>query len=221
MTPMSVALFRNIPLFENLADTDLELLVRHAHKKTYRRNAILINEGDRTDSMYVIESGKVKVYLSNEDGKEVILSMEGPGSYIGEIALLDDEPRSASVVTLERSVFQIITKDDFRACLAGNPDLALSVIRTLTLRLRSVTEKIRNLALRNVYGRVVNTLTHLTEERDGRQVVTEKLTQQDIADMIGASREMVSRILHDLVAGGYLTIENRQITILKTPPSGW
>lgn len=218
---MSVALFKNIPLFENLADSDLELLARHAHKRTYPRNAILINEGDQTDSMYVIESGKVKVYLSDEDGKEVILSIEGPGSYIGEIALLDDEPRSASVVTLERSVFQVITKDDFRSCLAGNPELAFSVIRTLTQRLRSVTEKVRNLALRNVYGRIVNTLTHLAEESAGTWVVTEKLTQQDIADMVGASREMVSRILHDLIKGGYVTIQDRQITIVKTPPSGW
>jgi len=218
---MATTLLRNIPIFENLADSDLEILLQHTNKKSYPKNAILIHEGDTSGSMYIIESGKVKVYLSDDEGKEVILKIQGPGSCIGEIALLDDEPRSASVVTLEKSIFHVITKEDFRECLGANPDLALAVIRTVTQYLRISTEKVKDLALRNVYGRVVNTITKLADDKDGKLVVTEKLTQQDIADMVGASREMVSRILHDLVTGGYIETKGKQITILKTPPSGW
>ncbi len=218
---MATSLLRQIPIFEKLSDTDLETLLQHTAKKSYPKNAILIHEGDTSGSMYVIESGKVKVYLSDDEGKEVILAIQGPGSCLGEIALLDDEPRSASVVTLEKSTFHVITKEDFRQCLAANPDLAFAVIRTVTQYLRTSTEKVKDLALRNVYGRVVNTITKLAAEQDGKLVVTEKLTQQDIADMVGASREMVSRILHDLVTGGYIETKGKQITILKTPPSGW
>jgi len=218
---MATTLLRKIPIFENLADSDLDILLQHTTKKSYPKNAILIHEGDTSGSMYIIETGKVKVYLSDDEGKEVILKIQGPGSCLGEIALLDDEPRSASVVTLEKSTFHVITKEDFRECLGANPDLALAVIRTVTQYLRISTEKVKDLALRNVYGRVVNTITKLADDKDGKLVVTEKLTQQDIADMVGASREMVSRILHDLVTGGYIETKGKQITILKTPPSGW
>ena len=214
-------MLKNVPLFSRLAESDLAILSSHAVTKKFLKNTIIINEGDETDSLYVILSGKVKAFLSDEHGKEIILATEGQGEYFGEIALLDEAPRSASVMTLEPSSFLIISKSDFRDCVAKNPDIAINLISELTHRIRMLTGNVKGLALRDVYGRVVETLLNLAKEKDGRLTITDKLTQQDLASMVGASREMVNRILRDLTTGGYITIEDRKITITKRPPAGW
>ncbi len=132
--------------------------------------------------------------------------------------VLDEGPRSASVATLETSKFYIIPKAEFRRFLSGHPDFAMKLINRLMHRVRALTENVRNLALLDVYGRVARLLLELAVEQDGKLVVTEKLTQKDIADRVGASREMVSRIFKDLVAGGYVTLEHKQITINRDLP---
>ncbi|MFQ5936118.1 MAG: Crp/Fnr family transcriptional regulator [Acidiferrobacterales bacterium] len=210
-----------MPLFASLAQADLATVSGHAVTKTFPRNTIVINEGDTTDSLYVILTGKVKVFLSDEQGREIILDIEGPGEYFGEIALLDDAPRSASVMTLEPSRFSIISKSDFKECLAKNPDIAITLIKELTHRIRMLTDNVKGLALRDVYGRVARTLSNLATAENGNFVISEKLTQQDIANMVGASREMVSRILKDLATGGYIRVEDKRITIKKKLPAGW
>ena len=214
-------MIENIPLFSGLAESDLAILSNHAVTRKFPINTIIISEGDTTDALYVILSGKVKAFLSDEHGKEVILDIVGPGGYFGEIAPLDDAPRSASVMTLEPSSFLIISKSDFRDCVAKNPDIAINLISELTHRIRMLTGNVKGLALRDVYGRVVETLLNLAKEKDGRLTIADKLTQQDLANMVGASREMVSRILKDLTTGGYITIEDRRITITKRLPAGW
>ncbi len=214
-------MLKNIPLFSNLAESDLAILCSHAVTKKFSKNTIIINEGDETDSLYVILSGKVKVFLSDEQGKEIILNIEGPGEHFGEIALLDEAPRSASVMTLEPSSFLIISKADFKDCLAKNPNIAIGLIKELTSRIRMLTGNVKGLALRDVYGRVTETLLHLAKEDNGKLVITEKLTQQDLANRVGASREMVSRILKDLTAGGYIKVEDKKIAIRRKLPSGW
>ncbi len=214
-------MLKNIPLFSNLAESDLAILSSHAVTKKFAKNTIIINEGDETDSLYIILSGKIKAFLSDEHGKEIILDMAGPGEYFGEVALLDEAPRSASVMTLEPSSFLIISKDDFKNCVAKNPDIAISLIKELTHRIRVLTSSVKGLALRDVYGRVAETLLNLATEENGTLTISERPTQQELANMVGASREMVSRILKDLTSGGYIEVEDKKITIKRKLPSGW
>jgi len=151
----------------------------------------------------------------------MVLDIHGPGDYVGEMAL-DGRPRAASVITMEPTVCSVLTRDALREAIAGNPDFAMNLICTLIERARIATENVRNLALMDVYGRVARLLLSLAvEQPDGKMVVPERLTQQDIADRVGASRDMVSRIFKDLTAGGYVTVVDRQITINRKPPARW
>jgi CRP/FNR family cyclic AMP-dependent transcriptional regulator len=188
--------------------------------RNYPKNAILINEGDIGDSLYIVLSGRVKVFASNAAGREVVIAFHGTGEYIGEMSL-DGSPRSASVLTLEPTACAIVNRASFREFILAHPDFALHLIEKLIQRVRLTTENVKSLALSDVYGRLVKLLLALAVERDGKLVVPEKLTQQDIAERVGASRDMISRLLKDLVAGGYLNISDRTITIVKKPPPGW
>ena len=188
--------------------------------RQFPKQAILINEGDVGDSLYVILAGRVKVYASNAAGREVVLNFHGPGEYVGEMSL-DGAPRSASVITVEPTTCAIVNRAQFRDFLAANPDFAQHLIRTLIRRARSATENVKSLALSDVYGRLVRLVNALCVDVGGRLTVRERLTHQDIADRVGASRDMVGKLLKDLVAGGYLLVEDRQITILKKLPPGW
>jgi CRP/FNR family cyclic AMP-dependent transcriptional regulator len=214
-------LLDNISLFADLSESDREAINKLAVTRSYAKNTLVMCEGDRSDSLYIVLTGKVKVFLSDEEGKEVTLNTQGPGEYFGELAMLDEAPRSASVVTVEDTKLAVVSKAAFDECLEKNPKIALTLIRGLARRLREVTENVRNLALMDVYGRVARTLLDLAEDKGGKQVISQKLTQREIASMVGASREMVSRILRDLSVGGYITIENRIITINERLPSGW
>lgn len=212
---------KNIPLFSDLSDMEIEAISKLASSRTFNKNTMVICEGDRSDSLYVILSGQVRVFLSGDDGKEVTLNIQKEGEYFGELALLDDAPRSASVVTTESSRLAVISKAAFDECMEKNPCIALKIIRGLARRLRELTENVRTLALMDVYGRVARTLLDLSEERDDKRVIPQRLTQRDIANMVGASREMVSRILRDLTMGGYISIENKIITINERLPPAW
>ena len=188
--------------------------------RQFPKQAILINEGDVGDSLYVILAGRVKVYASNAAGREVVLNFHGPGEYVGEMSL-DGAPRSASVITVEPTTCAIVNRAQFRDFLAANPDFAQHLIRTLIRRARSATENVKSLALSDVYGRLVRLVNALAVDVGGRLAVRERLTHQDIADRVGASRDMVGKLLKDLVAGGYLLVEDRQITVLRKLPPGW
>jgi len=188
--------------------------------RSYPKQTVLIAEGDVGDSLYIILAGRVKVYASNAAGREVVLNFHGAGEYVGEMSL-DGAPRSASVITMEPTTCAIVNRAQFRDFLAANPDFAQHLIHTLIRRARSATENVKSLALSDVYGRLVRLLNALAVEHDGRQVVQERLTQQDIADRVGASRDMIGKLMKDLVGGGYLVIEDRQITIVKKLPPGW
>ena len=188
--------------------------------RQFPKNAIIINEGEHGDSLFIVLSGKVKVYASNEAGKEVVIAFHGPGEYVGEMSL-DGSPRSASVMTVEPTTCAVVSRAHFREFILAHPDFALHLIEMLIQRVRVATENVKSLALTDVYGRLVRLLLSLAVERDGRLLVPEKLTQQDIAERVGASRDMISRLMKDLVGGGYLAVEERTITILKKPPPGW
>jgi CRP/FNR family cyclic AMP-dependent transcriptional regulator len=213
-------MIENIPLFAGLSPEVLAEIEHHGSTKNYRKNTIVINEGDETDSLYVILSGRVKVFLSGEDGREAVLNHQGPGEYFGEMSLIDRQPRAASVMTVEPSRLMIISRSDFMHCLAGNPEIALNLIKPMASRIRMLAQNVSSLALLDVYGRVARTLLQHASKEDG-VLKTGKLTQQDIADMVGASRAMVSRILKDLRTGGYIDIDKKRIIIHQKLPSHW
>jgi CRP/FNR family cyclic AMP-dependent transcriptional regulator len=188
--------------------------------KHYPAHAVLVNEGDRADTLFIVVKGRVKVYAANESGREVVLNTLGPGEYFGELAL-DGEPRSASVMTLEPTTCVLVTGATLRDVVATHPDFALHLIRRLIGRVRALTGSVKGLALEDVYTRVVQLLAQLAQPEGPHRVVQERLTQQDIADRVGSSREMVSRIFKELVAGGYVQVTAGRITMLKTPPAAW
>ena len=199
----------------------VERIAAQGGVKRFPAQAVIINEGDSADTLFIILSGRVKVYAANEAGKEVIITTHGAGEYVGELAL-DGEVRSASVMTLEPTTCSIVTAANLRAFIALHPDFAQHLIHKLIRRVRQATDNVKSLALQDVYGRVVGLLTQLAPPAGaGPRVLAEKFTQQDIAERVGSSREMVSRILKDLIAGGYVRNDAGRITLLKPLPSAW
>ena len=210
---VSTTLLRNVPLFAGLSEQQLGVLARTMVRRSVGRNTKIIGAGDPTDSLYIVINGRLKVLMGDEQGREVILSILGSGEFFGEMGLLDDSPRSASVVTLEPCELLAISKVDFKRSLAENFDLSLTVMRGLVKRLREADRKIGSLALMDVYGRVARLLLEMSDDVDGEKVVVKKLSKQDIAKMIGASREMVSRVMKDLQLGGYIEVRGRSIVL--------
>ena len=203
---VSTLLLRNVPLFAVLPEAQLTLLTRVVGRKSYPRNSTIIAAGDPTDALYIVISGRLKVMMSDDEGREVILAILGQGEFFGEMGLVDDEPRSATVIAIEPCELLTIARIDFKKCLAENFDIAMGVMRGLVKRLREADRKIGSLALMDVYGRVARLLMEMAENVDGQMVVTKKLPKQDIAKMIGASREMVSRVMKDLQTSGYIEV---------------
>jgi CRP/FNR family cyclic AMP-dependent transcriptional regulator len=217
----ALGLIRNVPLFSCLDDAELEGLLAAAVRKTFARHTILLNAGDTTDSLYVITEGKVKAVIIDEHGKEIILSISGPGEYFGEMAMIDGEPRSATIMTREPTELLIFSKADLRRVFSQNPDIVFNLLKGLTRRLRKANQQIESLALMDVYGRVATLLSESAQPQGAVAVVPEALTHQEIANMVGSSREMVSRILNELARGGYIQVEKKIITILKKLPYSW
>tara|TARA_B100001123_G_scaffold306951_1_gene343002 strand:+ start:1820 stop:2479 length:660 start_codon:yes stop_codon:yes gene_type:complete len=218
---MTSALLAGVPFFSGLADDDLEQIAEHATPESFRRGALIISDGDPADALYVVINGRVKVFLGSDDGKEVVLTILGPGESFGEIALLDEEPRSASVAAMEKTTVLVIRRDRFLELLRENSDLSWAMIRSLSHLVRRLTGSVQSLALNDVYRRIVEILEQRGVFEGEVRVINERLTHQLLADMVGASREMVSRIMSDLVKGGYLTVSRDQIRINRRLPSGW
>jgi len=209
-----------IPLFEGLPEAELRALSERTVTRSYPKQAIIVSEGDESDSLYMILSGRVKIYLSDETGKELILAIKGAGQYFGEM-VLDEQPRSASVMTLEPAQFAILSRADFRAFLLTHAAVALQLVQNLIRVARGLNQNVRSLAMLDVYGRVARILLELAVQQNGKLIIPERLTQKDIAARVGASREMINRILRDLTTGGYVSVEDGRITINKAPPARW
>ncbi|MGZ5650912.1 MAG: Crp/Fnr family transcriptional regulator [Usitatibacter sp.] len=210
-----------VPFFTQLNDRELDVVRGVASEKTYAKQSVVLTEGEMGDSLYMIQSGKVKVFIGDEDGREIILKILGPGDFFGEMSMIDKQPRSASVTTIEPSTFLVLTHIAFERCVEQAPRIANIVMQCLAQRVREADRKIGTLALMDVYGRVASTLLELSVYSDGKLMVGEKLSQQDLANMVGASREMVNRILKDLSDRGFISIESKAITIInrELPPS--
>jgi CRP/FNR family cyclic AMP-dependent transcriptional regulator len=206
--------------FAHLDEQALRELAPGGAVRAYARNVVVVSEGDATDSLYVVLAGRVKVFVADENGREVVVNTIGAGDFFGEL-VLDGQARAASVMTLEPSRFFVMPQRDAEALLTGNPQFARHLVRKLIRRVRSLTEQVRSLALRDVYTRLVRFLEEQAVEEGGRRVVHERLTQAEIAARIGGSREMVSRILSDLSAGGYIAVESKQIVLRRKLPPNW
>ncbi len=198
------ALLKRVSLFSVLADEQLLSLAQSVSHERVARNQKVMQAGALGRTLFVILSGRVKILRADEAGNEVILYVMGPGEYFGLMALLDDEPLSATAVTLEACEFLTVKKDGFRCALAASPAMANLVIECLVKRVRDFNVKIESLALLGVSERVTRVLLEFSEMEDGRRVVRGKLPRQDVAKMIGASREMVSRVMRDLEIDGFV-----------------
>jgi len=209
-----------ITLFKGMTKEDIDSIAASTVIRQFPKKPVIVSQGDETDSFYVIMEGKVDVYLKNDKGKEIIINTLGAGEAFGELAPLGKIPRQASIITTEDSTFGVISRQVFMDTLLTKPTVSMQIIDLLVHRIRDLTEEVSSLALEDVYNRVVRVLYKHAEEV-GEKLVTEKLTQQDIASRVGATREMVHRILKELKTGGYISIEGKHITIEKKLPPGW
>jgi len=205
-------------LFPQLTEEEVTFISHHGEIKNYCKHSVLISEGDISDYMFILLEGKVKVYSLQRSGKEIVFNIQGPGEYFGELALIDESPRSASVMAMEPVTVSFVSKFTFEACLQERPEMAVRFLRTLTERVRYLTEIVKNLALRDVYGRVIFTLEMLSEKENDDRVIKLRLRHQDIASMVGSSREMVSKIMKEFTDAGVLQKVDQYIYIKKDFP---
>jgi len=195
---------RRVPLLAGLDEAQLDALAAGSIRRNYPRGRTIVSEGDPSQSLYILLSGRAKVQRSDAEGKEVILAVLGSGDWFGEMSMIDDAPRSASVITLESCDFMAIDKSSFKTMLMQSPEVCMAVMRGLVNRLREADRKIETLALLDVYGRVARVLLDFAEDVNGERIVRNRLPRQEIAKMIGASREMVSRVMKGLETDGFV-----------------
>ena len=202
-------------------DLSLRALATRGEVRRYRKGTILIHEGDSGDTMFIVLSGRVKVFCTDASDKEITFGIFGPGEYFGEMAL-DGGPRSASVITQLPSLCSVITRTALLAYIGQHPEFALQLLSKVIRRLRLATRDARNLAFIDVYGRLTRCLHELAiPQADGGERISERITHQEIASRVGCSREMVSRILKDLESGGYIEVVDKRIVLVKRLPQRW
>jgi CRP/FNR family transcriptional regulator, cyclic AMP receptor protein len=207
-------------LIAALPDASVRELASRGHLHSFRKDVVIIHEGDQGDTLYLLLSGRVKVFATGANGREVVLDTHGAGEYVGEMSL-DGGPRSASVMTLEPTVCSIVTRATLRDHIVKHPEFAFELLAKVIRRARRATNNVKNLALLDVYGRVAKLLEDLAIEESGVRMIPERLTHQSIADRVGSSREMVSRLLKDLTRGGYIDVTNKRIFLKRPLPPAW
>ena len=207
-------ILKTVPLFSSFSDQQLTTLASCVQYRKYPRGAAILRAGEETEALYIILSGRAKVLIPDEEGHEVILSMMGAQDFVGEMGLLDDLPSSATVETLEPCAMLRIPRTAFLSCLEDHSEVAMTVLRNLSKRLRDADRKIESLALIDVYGRVARLIIDMAEQIDGHWVVPRAPAKQEIAHMIGASREMVSRVIKDLHEKKLIHADKRKIIVL-------
>ena len=215
-TTQNVDFLATVPLFNGLDRIELERFAEVTREKSYPKGSVILFEDDPGDSLFVVRDGRVKVVLIGEDGREVILGVLGVGEYFGELSLIDDRPRSAHVIAMEDSNLLVLRREDFRKRVESSPSVAWSLLTELSRRLRRADDKIGGLVLLDVPGRIARLLLDLAEE-SGTNAIEKSLTHQTIAQMIGASRETVSRAMKDFQDAGWITVERRRIALADRP----
>lgn len=210
-------MLEKVTLFKNLPPDQLQQLESVCVPRKYPKNTVLFMEGDASGQLFIIRKGQVCVHTNDSEGKQLALNYMSEGEYFGELSLLDDRPRSASVTTVDNCEFVCISREAFRSLIDQNTCMYQGLVTALVDRIRCLTDSMRDMALLDVYGRVANTL----ERFCGEDQTHPKLTHQDIANMVGASREMVSRVMKELVFGGYIEVDHKRVRILKPLPKHW
>ena len=209
-----------IPLFSRLSPENLDAISRHLRHHKYPKNHVIFNEGDRSDSLYIILNGEIRIFIS-EDTQEMWLNTLGPGDYFGELGLIDQGPRTASARTESETELCVISSEKMLSCLHEIPEIAVALLQMTVKMLRESTDTQKQLAMMDVYGRLRATLLKLGKSSNGRLKICPRPTQKELASRIGASREMVSRQMSDLKAGGYIRCDKSSITICKDLPARW
>ncbi len=207
--------FRDFP-----ADV-LDKLQSASTLRNYKKNTVIINLGDDSQAAYLIVDGSAYAYTDDENGNEYIVNSFGPGDCFGELGLLDGKPRTAHVVTTTPCECLVIPKADFQRCIFATPEAASATIRSLTGRIRTMTDDVSCLAMLDVYGRIARLIKNSSQETTDGKRVTSRMTHQEIANRIGSSREMVSKIVKDLIVGGYIATDKQKIYLLKDLPERW
>lgn len=207
-------ILRTVPLFSSFSDQQIAALSSWVQHRSYARGSAILRAGEETDGLYIILSGRVKVLIPDEDGHEVILTLMGAQEYVGEMGLLDGLPSSATVEALEACEVLRLPRTAFLSSLEGNGEVVMLVLRNLVKRLREADRKIESLALIDVYGRVARLIIDMAEEIEGQWIVQRAPAKQEIARMIGASREMVSRVVKDLHEKNLIRTDKRKIIVL-------
>ncbi len=209
-------LLRRVPLFSLLTVTQAEVISGAVTKQRYKRGEVLVEQGQKSNALAILLTGRARVVSADSRGREVILATLGPGDYIGEMSIIDNEPHSATVRAEVQTDVLLLGRADFARCLAENASMSLVVMRGLVKRLRHADRKIESLALLDVYGRVAHALLEFAvQDVQGQWIIREKISRQDLAKMVGASREMVSRVMKDLEERAFIQTLPSGVTLLK------
>ena len=209
---LNMSILKAVPLFARFSDHELAALSPAIQHRNYPRHSFMLRARERTDALYILLSGRAKVLLDDDRGREVTLSIIGPSEYFGEMSLIDSKARSASVQALEPCEVLYISKNAFMACLENNFKLAMVLLSNVIGHLREADQKIAGLALMDVQGRLARLLIDHATERHGRWIV--ETGTEEMARMVGASREMVSRVIRGMVEAGLVRREKRMIIVL-------
>ncbi len=210
-------LLRTVPIFSELSEVDIQALARLTTRRRYPKDTVVFFENEQGDTLFMILQGRVRVTILGDDGREVILSVLGPGDFFGEIALLDNEPRSATAIAAEDAELLLLQRNEFQGAMSENPSISGALIRVLTARLRRANHQISTLALLDVYGRVARVILDIAREegrrlKDGR-IAFRRATHQELANRIGTTRETVTRMLKDLERQGLITVDGREVVL--------
>jgi CRP/FNR family transcriptional regulator/CRP/FNR family cyclic AMP-dependent transcriptional regulator len=215
-----INMLRKVPLFSSLKDEELDAINQVSFVKRYPKDMIILLADEEGDTLFIIIKGKVKITAFSEHGKEVIFSIMNEGDFFGDMSLLDGKPRSASVVAIEDAELCLLRRDDFNRLIEKYPGIALKLLKELTSRLRKADERIESLALLDVSGRIAGILLQFAEENgkrtpDGRVIIRSRPTHQELANMVGTSRETVTRILNQMEHKNYIVMTGKSVTILN------
>ncbi|MDI3383118.1 Crp/Fnr family transcriptional regulator [Xenophilus aerolatus] len=212
----NLELLRRVPLFAALTPSQSASIADAIVKKRFKRSEVVVEQGKKSDALYIILTGRARVMSADSRGREVILASLQPGDYIGEMSLIDDEPHSATVRTEVQTDVLMLGREAFSRCLPENSSMSYNIMRGLVQRLRHADRKIESLALMDVYGRVARSLLEFAvDDGAGNLKVREKISRQDLAKMVGASREMVSRVMKDLEERGFVQTQDDGSMIVK------
>jgi len=207
-------LIRRVPLFSLLTTDQAQSIADSVVKRRFKRGELIVEQGTKSNALFILLNGRARVLTADTRGREVILAVLQPGDYVGEMSLIDNEPHSATVRAEVQTDMLVLGRSEFSRCLPESSSLSYAILRGLVARLRNADRQIESLALLDVYGRVARTLLDMAEDEKGLKIIRGKVSRQDMAKVVGASREMVSRVMKDLEDKGVIeTLENGSVVI--------